>query len=187
MGAPSPRPNPPDDLEATLTRVAPTVLAWCRRLGAGQVDADEAAQEVLWVVAQRLPGLDRGTALEPWIYAVTRNIVRRHARRVWWRRWVGGDVERVSTARSAEDALAGAELAALMDRAMVRLNPAQREVIVLCLVEERSEAEVAALLGVPLGTVKSRMRLARAAFRRELRAREELAPLRRHLEDDDGA
>ena len=41
----------------------------------------------------------------------------------------------------------------------------QREVLVLCDVEERTDEEVAALLGVPSGTVKSRLRLARASFR----------------------
>ncbi len=40
-----------------------------------------------------------------------------------------------------------------------------REVLVLCELEERSAADVGLLLGVPTGTVKSRLRLAKEAFR----------------------
>ncbi len=44
------------------------------------------------------------------------------------------------------------------------LSDAHREVLLLCEIEERSDVEVADLLGVPIGTVKSRLRRARERF-----------------------
>ena len=51
------------------------------------------------------------------------------------------------------------------------LPRAQREVLVLCELEEHSGREVAELLSIPLGTVKSRLRAARRAFRVALEQR----------------
>jgi RNA polymerase sigma-70 factor (ECF subfamily) len=48
--------------------------------------------------------------------------------------------------------------------ALARLPEAQREVLVLCEMEGRTDEEAAALLGIPSGTAKSRLRLARARF-----------------------
>ena len=48
---------------------------------------------------------------------------------------------------------------------LVEDEPAQREVLVLCDLEERTAIEAAKLLGVPVGTVKSRLRLGRARFK----------------------
>lgn len=171
--------------DAVLARMAPLVLAWCRRLGTGTIDVEEAAQEVLLVLAKRLDGLSQAEDLEPWVFTVTRNVVRRHARRAWWRRWVPGAPEGPSSAASPEQTSANGELVALMDRALALLPVEQREVLVLCLVEERSDAEAARILGVPHGTVKSRLRLARAHFRRNILEHPTLAPLRAWLTEED--
>ena len=52
--------------------------------------------------------------------------------------------------------------------ALEALSDAHREALVLCDLEERTNAEAATLLGLPVGTVKSRLRAARVAFRAEL-------------------
>jgi RNA polymerase sigma-70 factor (ECF subfamily) len=51
-----------------------------------------------------------------------------------------------------------------VQQVLEQLPEREREVLVLCLLEERSDREVAELLGIPHGTVKSRMRRARARF-----------------------
>jgi RNA polymerase sigma-70 factor (ECF subfamily) len=58
-------------------------------------------------------------------------------------------------------------------RAMARLAPQHREVLVLTFVNELSYQEAAAILGVPVGTVKSRLSNARHALRALVRAGEE--------------
>lgn len=174
----------PIGLEDALRRLAPVVLAWCRRLGGASIDADDASQEVLVVIAQRSAELVNLDALEPWAYTVTRNVVRRHRMRVWWRRWTGGVSSHTQDARrSAEATLLSAETSRCVDAVLECLPMAQREVLVLSLVEGRADTEVARLLGIPRNTVKSRLRLARGRFRTLVAADPRFAPLRSFLEE----
>jgi RNA polymerase sigma-70 factor (ECF subfamily) len=71
------------------------------------------------------------------------------------RRWIG-------TAGSRWRALRGADIRDVLDR----LSPEHRAALVLRDVESLDEREVAGLLNVPAGTVKSRLHRARASFRR---------------------
>lgn len=68
-------------------------------------------------------------------------------------------------AQGPEDAVAGGDWAR---RAVLRLPPKHREVVVLRYLDDRSDREIAALLGVPEGTVKSRLSRALEALRREM-------------------
>lgn len=166
MPRPHPHPTPIDD-ERFVGALLPVVAAWCERLAAPGVDTDAAAHDVLLVVLRRRGELDPAISPLPWVYAVTRQVLRAHGRTAWLRRWLPGPVRE----RPADDDplldLAGRERARLVREVLSALGPQHREVLVLCDVEERSRAEVATLLGVPEGTVKSRLRLARAAFRAE--------------------
>jgi len=69
-------------------------------------------------------------------------------------------------------ALAGADRSDMVD-ALSRLSPAHREVLILALVQGMPQPELAAVLGTPLGTVKSRLHHAKAALRRALTAGKE--------------
>ena len=72
----------------------------------------------------------------------------------------------VDTHAEVKDGSCTVRLSALLENRVLEKLPAnQREALVLCVVEERSASEVAELLGVPTGTVKSRLRLARERFR----------------------
>lgn len=186
MGVTPLRQVPPlPDHDAVMARMAPLVLGWCRRLGAGNIDVEDAAQEVLLVLGRRLEGLSQAEDLEPWVFTVTRNVVRRHARRAWWRRWVPGVPEGPSRAASPEATSAAAQVIRLMDRCLAKMPAEQREILVLRLVEERSDSEVARLLGLPHGTVKSRLRLARANFIKNIQEDPTLAPLRDWMAEED--
>lgn len=151
----------PDERVAALL---PVVAAWVARLGGPRVDVAEATSDVVLTLLLG-KGPTAGASYEAWAFGVTRGVVANHRRRAWVRRWIPGafaegvsaraplaDLERLRTARSVE---------ALLEQ----LPAAQREVLVLCDVEERSSVEVAALLGIPDGTVRSRLRLARTRFR----------------------
>jgi len=58
---------------------------------------------------------------------------------------------------------------AAAERIITKLSEAQRLVFTLYEIDELSASEIAALLRIPLGTVRSRLRYARALFRREVR------------------
>jgi RNA polymerase sigma factor (sigma-70 family) len=159
----------PDDARADehafLAGLLPVVATWCARLAAPGVDADAAAHDVLLVLLRRRAELRPDVSPLPWAYAVTRQVLRAHGRTSWLRRWLPGAVRDRPAPSDPQRDYAGAERARLVADVLGGLDEAHREVLVLCDVEERSRAEVAALLGVPTGTVKSRLRLAREAFR----------------------
>lgn len=149
-----------------VARLLPLVGGWCSRLGGPTVDAEEAAHDVVMTVLRRIDDLRPGAPVEPWAFGITRRIVRAHRRRAWFRRWVPGLEVDVPDHRTPGRLMEQSQTAARVHSVLDRLPEMYREVIVLCDVEERSRHEVAAMLGLPEGTVKSRLRLGREQFRR---------------------
>lgn len=162
--------------EAVVDVVLPEVLQWCARLGGPKVDPEDACHDVCLVLLgrfDRVPDVDR---LAPWLFSVTRRVLAQHRRRAWVRRWVPGLVPdvpdpRADPRRAAEDE----QLVKRIQAALESLSPDHREVLVLHELEERTEAEIAELLDLPIGTVRSRTRAAREHFRRVAR-RYDLVP-----------
>lgn len=150
--------------EAIFSRLVPLVTGWCIRLGAGGIDAEAAASDALLVILRRLDDIEAGAPVEAFAWGVTTRVVREHRRRAWWRRWVPGvAVEGVST--KDDDDPEKRERRRLVHAVLASLSDDHREVVVLMDLEERAAPEVARLLGIPEGTVRSRLRLARQAFR----------------------
>lgn len=146
----------------------PVVLRWCARIGGPRVDSEDAAHDVFEHVFARLHTLRDPRAFPPWLFSATRRVVIDHRRRAWLRRWVPGLLPDVADP-AAEHRTEREDLARTV-RAVVDALPRDlREVLVLCDMEERNATEVAELVGVPLGTVKSRLRRARARFAVEAR------------------
>lgn len=149
----------------------PTVYAWCHRLGGPGIDAEGAAHDVLMVMCRRVADVRTPESFPSWLFGTCRRVIANHRRRAWLRRWVPGPVrERAAPGAGPERHAEAREAADIVWTALDKLPTAQREVLVLCELEERSQSEAAGLLGVPLGTVKSRLRSARRAFRAEVEA-----------------
>jgi RNA polymerase sigma-70 factor (ECF subfamily) len=159
------------DPASCLVRLVPLVAGWCERLGGGWIDADAAASDVLEVVVRRYADFDPTRSLEGWAWGITVRVVRDHRRAAWWRRWIPGATPELPAPTSANDAMEAAQATALVHAILNAISERHREVIVLRDLEERPASEVAALLGVPEGTVRSRTRLARAAFKAEAQRR----------------
>ncbi len=149
-----------------------------RLLGDGE-EARDVAQEVFLLVYRRLGRFEGRSSLKTWIYRIVVNQC--HNRRRFWHRH-GRDREQALDERWAgpEDASQGEwraspyqqarsrERAAAVQKALLELSFDQRSVLVLREVEGLSCEEVAAALGIPDGTVKSRLSRAREALRRRL-------------------
>ncbi|MEO0601329.1 MAG: sigma-70 family RNA polymerase sigma factor [Myxococcota bacterium] len=145
-----------------LSAWLPVVLGWCTRLAGPDVDAEDLAHDVCLKVIRRLGQLRDPVAFPAWIYRITRDVVRkRRERRARWfdLQW------RLPRPGIVPPPDADQALGRVVLRLLQRLPEAQREVVVLCLVEERSREEAAFVLGIPVGTVKSRLRLGTARFR----------------------
>jgi len=161
----------PTALEALLEQWLPVVLQWCRRLGGPRVDPDQAAQEIAIVVLRRIHTVRAAEAFPSWLFAVTRRVLAQHRRRHWGIRWnASATVDRVAAESTPESHTQRQEEIAAVRAVIQRMPHTLREVLVLADVEERSQPEVAELLGLPLGTVKSRLRRARHTFARQARA-----------------
>jgi RNA polymerase sigma-70 factor (sigma-E family) len=118
--------------------------------------AEDLVQEALVKVALRWPRLRDGS---PTAYART-IIVRDNVS--WWRR--RHDVP-TATMRDLEEVSTEPELALVVRRALGRLTPKQRAVVVLRHFEDLSEVDTAVALGVSVGTVKSQLSAALARLR----------------------
>ena len=148
----------------------PTVLGWCARLGGPKVDAEDAAHDVCVVVLTKLDALRDADVFVSWLYGVTRRVLAKHRRRGWVQRWTGAPLPDIADeGADPTRRMDLSELSQAVQGILERMPNKQREVLVLCDVEERTDEVVAALLGVPVGTVKSRLRTARERFRRAVR------------------
>lgn len=142
------------------------VLAWVIRLGGPDVDAEDVAQDVFATAIRRVAGYRGDAQLSTWLFAITRNVVANARRRARFRRWFG--LETVPEPPEPGD-LPDEEVELLRRRrqvqcALERLPAHQREAIVVCDLDGRTATEAAKLLGIPSGTVYSRLHHARRAF-----------------------
>jgi len=131
---------------------------------AGQQAADDLLGEV-WVRAfAARGGYDPGYAgARPWLYGIARNVLRAH-----WRSRPDPSTaaeEAVDPWDDVVDRLDSAAQARELTSALRALPAPERDVLLLVAWEQLSPAEVAAVLGVPQGTVRSRLHRARAALR----------------------
>jgi RNA polymerase sigma factor (sigma-70 family) len=131
---------------------------------AGQQAADDLLGEV-WVRAfAARGGYDPGYAgARPWLYGIARNVLR-----AYWRSRPDPSTaaeEAVDPWDDVVDRLDSAAQARELTSTLRALPAPERDVLLLVAWEQLSPAEVAAVLGVPQGTVRSRLHRARAALR----------------------
>jgi RNA polymerase sigma-70 factor (ECF subfamily) len=119
--------------------------------------AEEVVQETL-VRAWQRPEIvnDRHVSLRPWLFTVARNLVNDHWRARRARALPTGEGEMTGIPEQ-RDRIEETVQAEVVRQGMARLAPAHREALVHVYYGGRSTADTAALLGVPVGTVKSRV------------------------------
>lgn len=138
-----------------------------RRLGLSADRAEDAAQQVFLVASKRLDEIDPGTE-RAFLFGVARRVasdVRRSA--AFRRERLGHDDQPpdvVDTAPHPDEALDRTRARALLDEVLGAMEDDLRTVFALFELEEMKTAEVAELLGIPLGTASSRIRRAREQF-----------------------
>lgn len=133
--------------------------------------AAEFTQEAFARAWERLDQFAGGSSFYTWLYRLARN---RALDLLARKRPQAADLEPLGAAASDPapgDAVAGAELRAAVQRALTELPAEQRELLLLREWEGLDYERIATLLGVPEGTVKSRLNRARAALRDRLAGR----------------
>jgi RNA polymerase sigma-70 factor (ECF subfamily) len=140
----------------------PKVRTMLMRQGADRETAEEIAQETMLAVWRKSHQFssDRGS-VSTWIYTIARNIrIDRLRQQAVWQRYYE---ELENTQRhepTADEPVYLEQQRNDLETALGGLPPEQLQVIQLSFVDGLSQSEIAAKLGLPLGTVKSRMRLA---------------------------
>jgi RNA polymerase sigma-70 factor (ECF subfamily) len=161
------REDQPGALRELLDTFVPIVLQWCYRLGGPRVDPEDVAHDVMEIVLKRLHSLRDPACFRSWLYGICRRVTMRHRSRAWVRRVVSlGETELEAQILLPDRQAQISQTGRQVQLALEKLPHAQREVLVLHELEERGVAEVAELLNIPVGTVKSRLRLARQRMRR---------------------
>lgn len=147
------------------------VLGWCIRLGGPHLDPEDCAQEVFEVALKRLDSFRGESRITTWLYGITRRVLANKRRRASFRKVLGLDqiAEPVSPVQTDEEA-ARLRRRRAVQYALERLRDDHREVVVLCDLEGRTAPEVTAMLGIPVGTVYSRLHAARRALRDAIEA-----------------
>ena len=169
--------------ERLITIYQQPVFNLVYRLLSDPSDTGDVVQEVFLKVFRNIHAFRGQSSLKTWIYRIALNEA--HNRRRWFARHRRQEVELENEddhSRSYQETLAdtgsspfdltlSSEAYALLEEALAALSPAFREAVVLRDMEELSYEEIADVLNISLGTVKSRILRGREALRKELLGR----------------
>jgi RNA polymerase sigma-70 factor (ECF subfamily) len=144
-----------------------------RRLGVAEANLKDALQDVFIVVHRRLPDFVERAKVTTWLFRICAHIAKDYRRRAHVRHEVLVEQDDVrpeqalgAVALDAEQELLRREDLELFEAALAKLDLDQRMVFMLFELEDLTGEQIADTLEIPLGTVYSRLRLARQAFRR---------------------
>ena len=153
--------------EALVRRHGPMVLGVCRRMLADLNDAEDAFQAVFVVLLRRIDSIDRPQLLANWLYGVAGRTARELRTRQGRRRGREQQAMDVPDTRPT-DGDHWADVRPVLDEELERLPEKYRVPVVLCDLQSRSRKQAAEQMGLPEGTVSSRLARAREILRRRL-------------------
>lgn len=161
----------PAAFEEVYVRFESMVYNLCLRMSGRSADAEDLAQEVFLRIHRHLGRFDGRSTLKTWVYRVTLNLCRSKLGRKRYptsplRDEVDeGGVELIETRRGPEDRAVDRDAAQHVLDALDKVPPKFREAVILRDLEELSYDEISEVLGVRLGTVRSRIARGRERLR----------------------
>ena len=169
--------------ETLIERYQQPVFSLVYRLMDDPSETADVVQEVFLKVFRNIGNFRGNSSLKTWVYRIAFNEAYNHRR--WFTRHKRPEVELErdddqalsfrdvlpDQSRSAFDIVSDHETHALIEEALAGLNPAFRAAVILRDIEDLSYEEIAEVLGVSLGTVKSRILRGREALKKALASR----------------
>lgn len=136
------------------------------RLGVPKRDLADIAHEVFIQVFRNFSTYDATRPLRPWLFGIAFRAASHHRRRSHHRLELvdSGAFETSDVAVGAEQRLIEAEERAVLEAALLEVELERRAVLILCEIEGLRVTEISKILGLPLNTTYSRLRLARREF-----------------------
>lgn len=151
-----------DAFDETYNREFEYVWRTLGRFGVSEHELPDATHDVFLVLHRRWTGLDRQRSMRPWLFGVARRVAADARAR---RRELPSDAE----IAAPTDPLVAQR--SLLWRSLAVLDEAKRAIVILHDLEGYTGAEIAAQLDIPVNTVHSRLRLARADLLAEVQRR----------------
>ncbi len=139
---------------------ADALLALAYRLTMSREDAEDIVHDVFVGLPRAMRNYDERGQFDSWLKRVTARVALMQMRRKADRRETPRDVDVFPSLHDADDSAHASSEQTRVGAALLQLTPALRAVFVLKVVEDRSHAEIASLLGISSGT--SEVRLSRA-------------------------
>jgi RNA polymerase sigma-70 factor (ECF subfamily) len=168
------------DFERETLAVLPDVMRFAKSLESDHDAAGDLVQETYLRAYDARSTFDVARGVRPWLFAICRNIFLRSRERSRWMVAVEDDAELEALAMAQRhndavrdgcgDAFATIDFGPALARAMASLSEPYRVVVALVDVGELSYAEAAEQLGIPVGTVRSRLFAARRRLQAHLLA-----------------
>ena len=167
--------NPDPSRDADFARIAlpllPAVARVARALARDPSDADDLVQETFLKAFRHWSTFDQMGDCRRWLSAICRNTYFAQRSRQRWMTAVGDDQEletfaavslhKLAREKGVEDLFARQDLGPAIAKAVADLEPAARDVVQLVDVDDLRYEEAAEALGIPIGTVRSRLYRAR--------------------------
>lgn len=158
------------DAAAVHAKHGPFVWATLQRLGVRDAYLDDLYQEVFIVVHKRLSSFDTSAPMPPWLFGICVRVAAAHRRRAHHRREQVTDAVHTAEVRSdrrtPEDDASHEQSRQQLQAILDEMDLARRAIFVMFEIDELSCDEIAATLGIPVGTVYSRLHHARKEFGR---------------------
>ncbi len=145
----------------SLVALIPRLRRYARALVGDRAAADDLVQDTLERAWTKLHLFRRGTDLRAWLFTVMHNVHVNQVRAARPTDALDDEMPELAQRASQGDALLVRDL----ERALAALPVAQREVLLLVALEDLSYEETARVLGIPIGTVMSRLARAREKLR----------------------
>jgi RNA polymerase sigma-70 factor (ECF subfamily) len=157
------------NLEQIYERHADFVWRTLRRLGVADEEARDATHDVFLIVHANLSRFEARSSLGTWLFTICRSVARDFRRRKRLELELHeGEPEEIDLRADVGRAVEQKQQLAELERILSTLPAAQRNVFILFEIEKMTGEELSEALSIPLGTVYSRLTLARKAFREEL-------------------
>lgn len=156
----------PQAWDAIFTEFQPRLKYYLRRLDGSNIDVDDVLQDVWTKVVDKIDSLRKPHAFVAWLYRIARNEVYNRAR--CQEPVTELSDEHLATIPNEPEATFDTETGERIHQALVRLKPHHCEVLTLSFMEDLSHREIAEILDIHPGTVKSRIYHAKQSLRRLL-------------------
>ncbi len=152
--------------DALIARFQQPLWRYARNLTGSDAAADDASQEVWLRVLRGIVRLRDGARLRSWLFGIAHRVLMDRLRAQYAQPPIADSEPDEQAAAVLDDSLES-DLAAMLDE-LARMPLVEREVLSLFYLRELSLDEVAQVLAIPVGTVKSRLYRARKLLRHQL-------------------